>query len=37
MKTFWVEHAGTPGAELPMRITEEIATFRRKTAGMEPR
>lgn len=39
MKTLGVEPAGTPGAELPKRITDEIATFRKvaKTSGMEPR
>jgi tripartite-type tricarboxylate transporter receptor subunit TctC len=38
MKTLGVEPAGTPGAELPKRIADEIATFRQvaKTSGMEP-
>jgi hypothetical protein len=38
MKTLGVEPAGTPGADLPKRITDEIATYRgvAKASGMEP-
>jgi tripartite-type tricarboxylate transporter receptor subunit TctC len=38
MKTLGVEPAGTPGAELPKRIADEIAMFRKvaQTSGIEP-
>jgi tripartite-type tricarboxylate transporter receptor subunit TctC len=38
MKTLGVEPAGTPGAEIPKRISDEIETFRNvaKAAGLEP-